>query len=471
MGSNIPLGTTQIYLIVYDPDLAGTGSASVTVTSSIDADDEVVSLTESTNAPGNFMGSLNLSETTFRIVEDEEQFLLDVAAEMENVSQEYPYWTEEEVEARARTTIHEVYFQAAVERYNNPQSNNSRDDGSLDVSGAAVITATYTDATGDWGVADTSVSTGVYGGISGNISGVFTAANSPYVITGDVFVAEDDSLTIEPGVTFKFFGMNSMEVKGYFHAVGALRDSIHFIPFNANEQWSGLHMTSASDAKSITLSYFSIKNGGTGSWDDAALCIRDRRNGEAIHVSHGDISGSTEVAVFCAYNYYYNYSNNNDENSQEWGSIEFSNLNIHHNDGRGFQLYYNNYAHVDLDSLHIHSNEYGFYMSSQYYPIEFNLTNSTIESNERDEIEFSYSNSSDPNVQVHFNHNTIRDTVNNSYYLVDLWGNGWDDDGYALPVDFRGNYWGAEATDSLNAGSNPRDHDFFNDWYLSLIHI
>ena len=467
LGSNIPIGTTQIYLIVHDPDLAGTGSASVTVTSSIDADDEVVSLTESTDTPGNFMGSLNLSETTFRIVEDEEQFLLDVAAEMGNVSQDYPDWTEEEVEARARTTIHEMYFQAAVERYNNPQSNNSRDDGSLDVSGAAVITATYTDATGDWGVADTSVSSGVYGGISGNISGVYTAANSPYVVTGDVFVAEDDSLTIESGVTFKFFGMHQMEVKGYLHAVGAVRDSIHFIPFNANEQWSGLHMTSSSYAKSITLSYFSIKNGGTGSWEDAALSIRDRRYGEAIHVSHGDISGSQEVAVFCAYNYYNSSNNNTDQNTQEWGSIEFSNLNIHHNDGRGIQIYYNNYAHVDLDSLHIHSNEYGFYMSSQYYPIEFNVTNSTIESNERNEIDISYSSSSDPNIEVHFNQNTIRDTVNssNSYRLVYLSGNGWGDDGYALPVDFRGNYWGAEATDSLNAGSNPRNHDFFYDGY------
>ena len=466
-GSNVPIGSTQLNLHLFDPDLAGTGSASVTVTSSVDADDEVVSLTELANSNGHFSGTLNLSETTFRIIEDEEQFLLDVAVEMENVSQEYPYWTADEVESRARATVHEVYSQAAIERYNNPQSNNSRDDGSLDVSGAALITATYTDATGDWGLADTSTASAVYGGVSGAISGVLTAANSPYVITGDVFVSEEDSLTIEAGVTFQFFGMHEMQVKGYLHAVGAARDSIHFVPFNANEQWGGLHITDANDAKSITLSYFSIKNGGSGSWSDAALVIRERRNGDAIHVSHGDISGATSVGLWIGYNYHYENSDN-DNSLQEWGSIQVSNLNIHHNEnGWAMETYYSHFINYDIDSLHIHSNEYGFRMSALYYPTEFNFTNSTVENNERDEIRLDWNNYVDPNVQIHFNHNTIRDTVNgfNNYDLVYVYGSGMNYEDSGWPVDFRGNYWGAEVTDSLNAGSNPRNHNFFYDWH------
>ena len=110
LSNNVPIGTTQINLHLFDPDLAATGSASVTVTSSVDADDEVVALTESTDRPGHFSGSLNLSETTFRIIEDEEQFLADVAVEMENVSQEFPYWSDDEVESRARTTVYDVYL-------------------------------------------------------------------------------------------------------------------------------------------------------------------------------------------------------------------------------------------------------------------------------------------------------------------------------------------------------------------------
>jgi hypothetical protein len=214
------------------------------------------------------------------------------------------------------------------------------------------------------------------------------------------------------------------------------------------------------------LSYFSIKNAGTGSWDASGLEFRDRNNGEAIHVSHGDISGGGGVAVFIAYNTY-NINDNNDNNDQEWGSIELSNLNIHHNDGRGFEMYYNNYMDIDIDSVHVHSNLYGFYMGSQYHATEFNLTNSTIENNQYNEIDLSYNNYMDPNIQLHFNHNTIRDTINglNNYDLVSIYGYGWDDEDGGWPVDFRGNYWGAEATDSLNAGSNPRNHNFFRDWY------
>ena len=90
--NNVPIGTTQLSIHLFDPDLAGTSSTTVTVSSTVDADDEVVTLTESTSGNGRFSGTINLSETTFRIVEDEEQFLADVAIEMENISQENPDW-------------------------------------------------------------------------------------------------------------------------------------------------------------------------------------------------------------------------------------------------------------------------------------------------------------------------------------------------------------------------------------------
>ena len=467
--NNVPIGTTQLSIHLFDPDLAGTSSTTVTVASTVDADDEVVTLTESTSGNGRFSGTINLSETTFRIVEDEEQFLADVAIEMENISQENPDWSDDEVQSYASINVHEVYFQNAVERYNNPQSNNSRDDGSLDVSGSAIISISYADATADWGASGTTITKNtVYGGVSGGLSGVLTAANSPYVITGDLFVEEQDSLTIEAGVTLKFFGMYRMEVKGYLHAVGALRDSIHFVSYDENGQWKGLQFTDAYDAKSVTLSYFSIKNGGgTDSWNDPGLGLRYRRNHDGIHISHGDIYGAQHTAVFVGYNEY--YSDQYSTSTQSWGEIELSNLNIHHNGGDGFYLYENRYNNVVFDSLHVYSNEgNGVYFGSSYNPTQFNFTNSTIESN--GSAEFYISNvTANPNIQFHVNHNTIRDTVNNnrthSQSLVYTYGNGWNDDGSGVPIDFRNNYWGGAATDSMNAGSNPRNLNFFYDWH------
>ena len=97
------------------------------------------------------------------------------------------------------------------------------------------------------------------------------------------------------------------------------------------------------------------------------------------------------------------------------------------------------------------------------------MTNSTIESNGSAEFYVS-SVMIHPNVQIHVNNNTIRDTVNNnrthSSSLVYAYGNNsWNDDGSGVPIDFRGNYWGGAATDSMNAGSNPRNLNFFYDWH------
>ena len=455
VGPSVPLGTTQLNLHLYDPDLAGTGSATVAVTSSIDADDELVTLTESASANGSFSGTLNLNETTFRIVQDEEQFLADVAQEIETVSQENPDWTADEVDARARASVYEVYYQDAVIRYHNPQSNNSRDDGSLDVSGNALITATYYDVAGDFGsTADTSVAVSIYGGISGPLSGVLTSANSPYVITGDVWVAEDDSLTVEAGVTFKFFGTSSFNVAGYLHAVGAVRDSINFVPYQDDSHWGGIHCSHDDWAKSITLSYFTIKNAGLDNSNYAALTVRDRRNHDGVHISHGDISGSAGTGLSLLHN-------NNDYN-MEWSSIEVSNVDVHHSQHDwAVRTYYNYNSNLTLDSLHIHSNERGLAIESQYYPCNLNITNCTIESSDYEEVRVSYVNTSDPNVQVHVNENTIRDTVStNNSRLVDTYSNN-----HGASLDFRRNYWGSVVTDSMNAGSNPRNLQWFYDWH------
>ena len=110
-------------------------------------------------------------------------------------------------------------------------------------------------------------------------------------------------------------------------------------------------------------------------------------------------------------------------------------------------------------------------MSQEYYPIEINLMNSTIESNVSSEIYVSYISLSDPNVQFHANHNTIRDTVNLTWgrdhanSLVYTSGNNWNDDGSGQALDFRYNYWGGAATDSMSTGSIPRNLPFIRDWH------
>ena len=105
--------------------------------------------------------------------------------------------------------------------------------------------------------------------------------NSPYIVTGDIYVDDDDSLTIEAGVDVKFLGNYSINIRGYFSAVGTQSDSVRFMPYHSPNltrgMWGGIYALNADyPAKSITLRNFSIAYGGSSSGQSAALAIQDR---------------------------------------------------------------------------------------------------------------------------------------------------------------------------------------------------
>jgi predicted outer membrane repeat protein len=62
----------------------------------------------------------------------------------------------------------------------------------------------------------------------GDVSGVWTKAQSPYHINGDVTIPNDSTLTIKPGVLVEFQGHYALEVKGQLLAVGSENDTIRF---------------------------------------------------------------------------------------------------------------------------------------------------------------------------------------------------------------------------------------------------
>ena len=93
--------------------------------------------------------------------------------------------------------------------------------------------------------------------VSGSQSGVWTLANSPYHIVGNVEVSAGASLLIEPGVTVVAMGNYRLNVLGTITAVGTPADSIRFESGMADPEaiWRGIRVTDATSPSTFTHIY------------------------------------------------------------------------------------------------------------------------------------------------------------------------------------------------------------------------
>jgi len=74
----------------------------------------------------------------------------------------------------------------------------------------------------------------------------FTESQSPYIVTNDLVVFPDVILTIEPGVTLKFYDEKKLEIRGKLNAIGTLENHIVFTSNSSNPtkgSWVGIIVT------------------------------------------------------------------------------------------------------------------------------------------------------------------------------------------------------------------------------------
>ena len=129
--------------------------------------------------------------------------------------------------------------------------------------------------------AQTEVSGGLFSATT------WTLAESPYIVTSDVVVFPDASLTIEPGVEVRFYSNTRLELRaGDLYATGTAEQPISFTldaadPTSA-EKWNGIENTSTEDeAITIELDYVIFEYAKT-----------------AIHYGKGYANRSINNAVF-----------------------------------------------------------------------------------------------------------------------------------------------------------------------------
>jgi hypothetical protein len=117
--------------------------------------------------------------------------------------------------------------------------------GILDVQSVDLITVFYDDANGDWGDAAQVRSTALYAAtvIKGSTllaNTVWTEDNSPYLVTGDVTVSANTTLTIMPGVKVLFLANTDDTVGGQ-------------APYDSELIIQGHLNVAGTDAKGVTL--------------------------------------------------------------------------------------------------------------------------------------------------------------------------------------------------------------------------
>lgn len=121
--------------------------------------------------------------------------------------------------------------------------------------------------------------------VSGDVSGTWTKANSPYIVTADMRVVAGTALAIQPGVQVRFAARYCLKVYGLLTAAGVAGDSVIFTHHinHADSLWRGIRFFSADPA--CLLDYCRVEygmaasgqNGGGISCDKSRLTIKNSR--------------------------------------------------------------------------------------------------------------------------------------------------------------------------------------------------
>ncbi|MHC4117316.1 MAG: C10 family peptidase [Planctomycetota bacterium] len=154
---------------------------------------------------------------------------------------------------------------------------------------------------------------------AGDVSGTWSQAESPYFVSGDIEIAANSQLVIEPGVRVLFVGPYGMTV-GYnarLTAEGNAGNPIEFTAWNTDVGWRGLRFldSGGDDVLSYCSISFSKKNAGLIAGNDAVggyNPFMDEQNdcGGAVYCYWSDVFiansrisnnvGDMGGAIFCA---------------------------------------------------------------------------------------------------------------------------------------------------------------------------
>lgn len=171
----------------------------------------------------------------------------------------------------------------------------------------------------------------------GAISGSWSAANSPYLIENAIYIPNNDSLIIEPGVTIEFQAHNKILVRGKVIAKGNVNNPILFTSKDKEEGWLGIEFNDEAPESDTSLFEFCQFEYARASGE-----IRNERNGGAFF-----IQWTKKLKIS-------NCTFSNCSATGEGGAIfcNMSNVHIYNN------KFYNNVANSSTGALYLDEGDY-----------------------------------------------------------------------------------------------------------------
>ena len=316
----------------------------------------------------------------------------------------------------------------------------TRDDGVLQIRAGDVIVVSYYDNLNDFGSEQEVADQAVYGGWAGGVSGTWTIDNSPYVVTGDIYLSGD--LTIEPGVEVLFFGDYGFSAHDYDFIVNGMEDSsVYFGPLNEGGVWRGIRKYWGG----ATLSYLNVSNANEYGlylyYNNNNIYITDSKfsnNRYGIYIGEQYNENTSIVIDNCEFN-----------NNTEWGVQGSSNI---------FSSEVLNDCPFILSNSTFSNNNHGLYVGhNTSVCAEYN----TIENNSYIGV---YLRDEQPNFSnIKFHYNNIHDNGGN-YDNYDVETSCCGGNNSHEEFDFRFNYWGEDTTNEMNEGDNPKNISRIYDW-------
>jgi parallel beta-helix repeat protein/predicted outer membrane repeat protein len=128
--------------------------------------------------------------------------------------------------------------------------------------------------------------------VAGSVSGTWTKTGSPYLIQGNIQIADGSILSIEPGVSIIFQGAYKIKVMGQLLAIGTAFDSISFSASNTANGWKGIRFDNTSvNNDSSKIIYCKLQYGNaTGTSPDYCGGALYFNNFSKAMISHSSIS-------------------------------------------------------------------------------------------------------------------------------------------------------------------------------------